>query len=194
VEFENPAKAISCLQAAGINIIKIQLSSALEIPDVNAASIKHLTRFDEPVYLHQVVEQRGKSLTRYTDMKAAIRAFNHRHKSGATKSPSVLMEMSGDLDATARQLFESVSEPVPRPEPDSTWRVHFHVPVFIDQTEHFSTTQTHLSQILELQKMTGFCRHLEVETYTWDVLPETYKTQSVSQAIAREVDWVRERL
>jgi len=196
VEFENPAKAIARLQAAGINIIKVQLSSALEIPSVTEASIKHLTRFDEPVYLHQVVEQRGESLTRYNDMKAAISAFNHRRRSRSTMSPSLLMAMTGDLNATARQLFPPIHEPSPgpSPEPDPTWRVHFHVPVFIDKTEHFSTTQAHLSQILELQKSTGFCRHLEVETYTWDVLPEAYKTQSVSHAIAREVDWVRERL
>jgi hypothetical protein len=102
--------------------------------------------------------------------------------------PSLKMAMSGDFSATTQQFF------LPFSEPDPTWRVHFHVPVFLDQTEHFPTTQANLSQVLKLQKMSGFCRHLEVETYTWDVLPEVYRTQPVSQAIAREVDWVRERL
>ena len=188
VEFENPAHAIARLQSAGIDIIKIQLSSALEIPLVNEDSIKQLSRFDEPVYLHQVVEQRGETLTRFNDMKAAITSFHHHMESRSTMDPALQLAMTGDFGAAARQLFAPISEP------DPTWRVHFHVPVFIDQTEHFATTQANLAQVLQLQKMSGFCRHLEVETYTWDVLPEAYRTQSVSQAIAREVDWVRERL
>lgn len=188
VEFENPAHAIARLQSAGIDIVKIQLSSALEIPSVNEASIKQLSCFDEPVYLHHIVEQRGESLTRYNDMNAATTALRHRIDSSATMDPSLKMAMSGDFSATTQQFF------LPFSEPDPTWRVHFHVPVFLDQTEHFPTTQANLSQVLKLQKMSGFCRHLEVETYTWDVLPEVYRTQPVSQAIAREVDWVRERL
>jgi hypothetical protein len=188
VEFENPAHAIARLQSAGIEIIKIQLSSALEIPSANEASVKELSRFDEPVYLHQVVERRGDYLTRYNDMKGAIAALRQRANSRSMIDPSLQMAMTGDFGAAAQQLFAPISEP------DPTWRVHFHVPVFIDETEHFSTTQANLSQVLQLQKMSGFCRHLEVETYTWDVLPEVYRTQSVSEAIAREVDWVRERL
>jgi hypothetical protein len=188
VEFENPAHAIARLQSAGIDIIKIQLSSALEIPCVNEASVRQLSRFDEPVYLHQVIEQRGDSLTRYNDMNAAITSLRHRLESRSTMDPSLQMAMTGDFGTIARQFFAPIGEP------DPTWRIHFHVPVFIDKTEHFSTTQANLSQVLQLQKMSGFCRHLEVETYTWDVLPKAYRTQSVSQAIAREVDWVRERL
>ncbi len=188
VEFENPAHAIARLQSAGIDIIKIQLSSALEIPFVNESSVRQLSRFDEPVYLHQVIEQRGDSLTRYNDMNAAITSLRHRLDSRSTMDPSLQMAMTGDFGVTTQKFFAPISEP------DPTWRVHFHVPVFIEKTEHFSTTQANLSQVLQIQKMSGFCRHLEVETYTWDVLPEAYRTQSVSEAIAREVNWVRERL
>ncbi len=34
-------------------------------------------------------------------------------------------------------------------------------------------------------------QHLEVETYTWDVLPEPYRDRPVADAIAAELDWVR---
>jgi len=188
VEFENPAHAIARLQSAGIEIIKIQLSSALEIPNVTETSIRQLSRFDEPVYLHQVVEKRGDQLTRYNDVNTAVAAVRQRLESRSNLDASMHMAMQNDFGSVARQLYSPVSEP------DSTWRVHFHVPVFIEHTEHFSTTQSTLQQVLQLQKMSGFCRHLEVETYTWDVLPEAYRTQSVSEAIAREVDWVREQL
>ena len=188
VEFENPAHAIARLQSAGIEIVKIQLSSALEIPNVNETSIRQLSRFDEPVYLHQVVEQRGDTLIRFNDLRAAISSLRYRLNTRSTLDPSLQFAMSGCYGSAATQLFSA------QPEPDPTWRVHFHVPVFIEHTEHFSTTQSTLQQVLQIQKLSGFCRHLEVETYTWDVLPEAYRTQSVSEAIAREVDWVRARL
>jgi sugar phosphate isomerase/epimerase len=74
------------------------------------------------------------------------------------------------------------------------WRVHFHVPIFLVELEHFSTTQDFLKTILELQRANPISPHLEVETYTWDVLPETYRGLPVAKAIARELNWVKERL
>jgi sugar phosphate isomerase/epimerase len=74
------------------------------------------------------------------------------------------------------------------------WRVHFHVPIFLDQLEHFSTTQNFLKEILALHRANPISTHLEVETYTWDVLPERYRGADVSAAIARELNWVRKRL
>ena len=74
------------------------------------------------------------------------------------------------------------------------WRVHFHVPIFLAELEHFSTTQDFLKDILALHRDQPISPHLEVETYTWDVLPERYRGVEVSAAIARELDWVWEQL
>lgn len=74
------------------------------------------------------------------------------------------------------------------------WRVHFHVPIFLDELEHFSTTQDFLQEILALHRANPISQHLEVETYTWDVLPERYRGVDVSTAIARELNWVRKEL
>jgi sugar phosphate isomerase/epimerase len=76
----------------------------------------------------------------------------------------------------------------------SEWRVHFHVPVFLAAMEHFGTTQDFLREILDLHRQEPISPHLEVETYTWDVLPPEYRTSQVAQAVARELDWVRGRL
>ena len=73
-------------------------------------------------------------------------------------------------------------------------RVHFHVPVFLEQMEHFGTTQAFLAQILAQHRAEPISRHLEVETYTWDVLPKAYRTAELSAAIARELDWVKAQL
>src|SRR5690606_1084237 len=52
------------------------------------------------------------------------------------------------------------------------WRIHFHVPIFLAEIEHFSTTQDFLREILALHRADPVSAHLEVETYSWDVLPE----------------------
>jgi sugar phosphate isomerase/epimerase len=74
------------------------------------------------------------------------------------------------------------------------WRVHFHVPIFFDQLQHFSTTQDFLRQILALHRQQPISGHLEVETYTWDVLPVRYRDAGIAPAIARELSWVVDQL
>ena len=74
------------------------------------------------------------------------------------------------------------------------WRVHFHVPVFLEQMTHFGTTQAFLAEILALHCAEPISPHLEVETYTWDVLPESYRNVDLSSAIARELNWVKAQL
>lgn len=74
------------------------------------------------------------------------------------------------------------------------WRVHFHVPIFIEQMARFDTTQSFLSEILDLHRANPISEHLEVETYTWDVLPAAYRNVTLGTAIARELNWVKARL
>jgi hypothetical protein len=76
----------------------------------------------------------------------------------------------------------------------SEWRVHFHVPIFLERMEHFDTTQAFLAEILRLHRENPISAHLEVETYTWDVLPEAYRKADLSAAIARELAWVKGQL
>lgn len=74
------------------------------------------------------------------------------------------------------------------------WRVHFHVPVFLETLPAFDTTQAFLAEILALHRADPVSPHLEVETYTWDVLPKGLAAGSVDEAVARELGWVLERL
>ena len=70
------------------------------------------------------------------------------------------------------------------------WRIHFHVPIFLEKMNKFDTTQDFLREILKIHKKSPISQHLEVETYTWDVLPSNYKNIPVNKAIARELNWV----
>ena len=58
----------------------------------------------------------------------------------------------------------------------------------------FERTQDHLVRLLDVLKSRTVPTCLEVETYTWDVLPTEYRTVDTATAIARELSWVRDRL
>jgi sugar phosphate isomerase/epimerase len=74
------------------------------------------------------------------------------------------------------------------------WRVHFHVPIFRRALGRFTGTQAWLEALLAAHARAPVSSHLEVETYTWDVLPEVFRGEPVDDAIARELTWVLERL
>jgi sugar phosphate isomerase/epimerase len=76
----------------------------------------------------------------------------------------------------------------------SEWRIHFHVPVFIDKLEGVTSTQGFVREMLQLQRRRPRTAQLEVETYTWSVLPAQYRDLPLEDAIARELDWVRGQL
>jgi hypothetical protein len=75
------------------------------------------------------------------------------------------------------------------------WRTHFHVPVFLnDLGGAFGTTRFALEQALAFHKKTPLSAHLEIETYTWDVLPDHLKTGDIVEYVTRELDWVKGQL
>ncbi len=77
-----------------------------------------------------------------------------------------------------------------RPGEPGEWRIHFHVPLFRAELGPFLNTQDYLRGLLEILRREPVTPHLEVETYTWDVLPEEYRREDIVTAVARELDWV----
>lgn len=79
------------------------------------------------------------------------------------------------------------------PELESTaaeeWRTHFHVPIFIHDYQVFQSTQSDIPALLEILPTLSNCTHLEIETYTWDVLPPEMKLDLLT-SIQREYEWV----
>ena len=69
-------------------------------------------------------------------------------------------------------------------------RVHFHIPLYAAPKEPLHSTQQHASDAINyLKSNSGFCSHLEIETYTWGVLPSELQIP-IEEQIAREYDWV----
>ena len=79
-------------------------------------------------------------------------------------------------------------------DPAQEWRVHFHVPIFLDDLGEFGTTQAFLREMLAIQRRDPISQHLEVETYTWDVLPERYRSEGIVASICREMQWAVQQL
>jgi len=75
----------------------------------------------------------------------------------------------------------------------SELRAHFHVPIFLESFEELYSTQDHILKVITILRENMISEHLEVETYTWDVLPGSLKKE-LSESIIREMNWFIDKL
>lgn len=73
-------------------------------------------------------------------------------------------------------------------------RTHFHVPVFLEEIGPFKTTRFAVQQALAMHRKQPLSDHLEIETYTWDVLPAELKTGDIVDYVSRELEFVMKEL
>ncbi|WP_373516825.1 metabolite traffic protein EboE [Pricia sp.] len=78
-------------------------------------------------------------------------------------------------------------------KPFKELRAHFHVPIFLEQFGVLNSTQDHILKVFDYLKENTVSKHLEIETYTWDVLPLTLK-KDLSESITREIEWLINKL
>ncbi|MFB6637928.1 metabolite traffic protein EboE [Streptomyces chartreusis] len=157
VQFEDPAAALHRLAEAGLPVVKLQASCAVEAarpadPDARAA----LRRLAEPRFLHQTRTPADGDVLGVDDLPDAL---------------------DGGL-----------------PDTGGPWRVHFHAPLHTRPEAPLRTTSAQLDQVLAglLGGPSADCSHIEVETYTWSVLPEP--PADLPGGIAAELAWARDRL
>ena len=75
------------------------------------------------------------------------------------------------------------------------WRVHFHVPLHASPGNGLGDTRQHVLDTLDwLEENPGACRHLEMETYTWEVLPAELRSSEVVDQVAKEYEWTLNEL
>jgi sugar phosphate isomerase/epimerase len=77
---------------------------------------------------------------------------------------------------------------------DGEWRIHCHVPVFLADLGAIQSTRADLVATLAALRQCHRSSHLEVETYTWDVLPQDLRTGSKAADIAREISFCAREL
>ena len=73
-------------------------------------------------------------------------------------------------------------------------RVHFHVPLFFQGNGPLASTASTLSPDFFRELRQGATSHVEIETYTFDVLPADIRPADVVKSISREFAWVEELL
>jgi len=90
-----------------------------------------------------------------------------------------------------RDLNVALTSLQPAADPMSEeWRVHFHIPLHSVATEWMDNTSDHLLGVLDiLQQDPRLCSYLEMETYTWEVLPPELKSRSVVDQLVAEYEW-----
>lgn len=108
---------------------------------------------------------------------ARFRESCYLHQTVGMREDGVLLRYP-DLEEAIAEAPAGVEE----------WRVHFHVPVFLDRTSECSSTRFFLEEILPLFPAGT---PMEVETYTWTVLPPELRKGSVTDSIVREINWVQ---
>lgn len=74
--------------------------------------------------------------------------------------------------------------------PEGEWRVHFHVPIYVDTIGQLKATQSEIADCLTNLQPAHECNHFEVETYAWNVLPQELQRPELVDGIADELMWV----
>ena len=120
---------------------------------------------------------------------SALQGFNEptylhqvllRDAGGEIRRYRDLPEFFADGDAAVGEALEA--------------RVHFHIPLDADPMPPLRSTREHAAELLAYRNLhPEFCRHFEIETYTWGVLPGNLQ-RPMEQHLASEYRWVLEKI
>ena len=164
VEYERPHEVFARWQQAGIKIGKIQISAALR------------AAFPPAVSKRTAIRHAFESLVESTYLHQVVA----RTTDGTRVRYSDLPEALAHLD-----------------RPDiREWRTHFHVPLFVANYGALAATQSDIQEVLDILRNPKkpndlTVPHLEVETYTWEVLPSEIQL-GLGESIVRELQWVQD--
>lgn len=142
-------------------------AAGIPVVKVQASTALHVRRPRDPA-------------TRYALSSFVERRFLHQTREGAPYGVD-------DLDA-------ALAGGLPGHAP---WRVHFHTPLHADPRPPLTTTRDVLRGTLRklFGGATAWTDHVEVETYTWQALPERPVGEAgLVKGLTAELDWVRDEL
>jgi hypothetical protein len=168
-------------QCLGVNYDTCHLAVEYENPSEALAGLRQHNIKVSKLHLSSALKARPTAAARAGLAQFADDVYLHQ---------VVAREAGGKL-VRYRDLDVALSAAAPAEE----WRVHFHIPLHCPATEWFEPTTDHLLGVLDVLKTEpGICSHLEMETYTWEVMPAALKSRSVVDQLAAEYDWCLKRL
>lgn len=164
VMFEPQADVLRQYQAAGIGVGKVQVSSAVRAPLADYSGDERTATLDQ---LRSFAEDRYLHQT-------VVAAAGARDERFFEDLPLALAESErGELL-------------------DAEWRIHFHVPIYLERFGRLQATREQIEQCLAAARQHAAVEHYEVETYAWGVLPDALKQPTLAAGIAAELNWFRE--
>jgi hypothetical protein len=194
---------------AGPAVEKLAKLARIPISEANEALRRHLGIVYD--ICHQAVEYEDISASLQKLVDAGVPIFKLQ-EAAALHIPNVTQSAVDTLKRYAKTIyltqtlekrdgkinrFLNVDDAIAAFEKDPgprEWRTHIHVPVFLDDLGEFRTTRFAIEDALRFHKAKPLSRQLEIETYTWDMLPESLKTGDIVDYVCREIDWVRGQL
>jgi hypothetical protein len=169
VMFEDQQLELEQMQSEGISIGKVQVSSAIEVHWHTMTIAQRVDAFEQ---LRSFAEDR------------------YLHQTVVQQSSTRSTSMIEDLPAAVA----AISDPKLL---DDQWRIHFHVPIYLERFGDLQSTQyeiTTLLQLIDQPNMPRFTGHFELETYAWGVLPKSIQAKSLCEGIAQEIAWFDQAL
>ena len=160
---------------------------AVEFEDIGA-SLRALADAGIPVFkLQEAAAIRTPEVTQ--EKVDALRKF-----ADTVYLTQTVEKREGDKEMTRYLNLEDAFEAWEKDPGPREWRTHFHVPVFLDDLGDFKTTRFAIEDALKFHRENKLSPQLEIETYTWDVLPDHLKTGDIVDYVVMELEWVREQL
>ena len=174
VMFESQQEVLNKYLSAGIRIGKVQVSSAVHVPWDEVS--------DQPEGQQQMLRQ--------------LQSFNeprYLHQTSRCGAEGKLVDFREDLGIAIADWIATDAR-------QSPWRVHFHLPIFVQRFGHLATTQHDIASACQfLEKNQGQCMagsdwftgHYEVETYAWTVPPAELQADNLASGIAQELQFFK---
>lgn len=160
VMFESQQEVLQTYAAAGILVGKVQVSSAIRV------NFKPLA----PAEREEAIQQlSGFAEDRYLHQTSV-------------REPNRTPVLHDDLP----ELLRSVGDPRAL---TSEWRIHFHVPVYLERFGRLESSRDDILACLKACAKYSDVQHFEVETYAWGVLPAELRQANLADGIAAEMRW-----
>ena len=160
VMFEPQAQVWEAYRQAGIRVGKVQVSAAVR------AAWEELSLNDRPVAFRQLSEFHEKRYLHQT-----------------------VSRQQGQSERFFEDLPPALKEVKNPAGLRGEWRVHFHVPIFLERFGYLRSSQNDILECLRVACDFPDTKHFEVETYAWNVLPAEMQQPDLAAGIAQEMDW-----
>tara|TARA_R110002050_G_scaffold109796_5_gene221203 strand:+ start:12675 stop:13868 length:1194 start_codon:yes stop_codon:yes gene_type:complete len=154
--------------------------------------------FEEPSYTFEEMKKQGITIGKIQVSSALKIVFGEGNEAEIWDSlkrfnePTYLHQVTEKIGEQVK-VYNDLPMLLEQKKSHKELRAHFHVPIFLDSFDNLYSTQDQIIKTLSYLKSNNVTEHLEVETYTWGVLPETLKLD-LDQSIIRELRWLKDRI